>query len=207
MNTSMLQVNEVFTSIQGEGYWTGVMADFIRLQGCTVGCEWCDTKYTWAGGGIAMEVTDILLQIKTPHVVITGGEPTLYNLDILISRLQALGKFVQLETSGQNELKGIVYPDWITISPKENLTWTYPYMLGAAAHEFKWVIEPSLRYSILSSTWANMQKNGSNPYFTLMPEGSPPKQVNVTKAIHFLRMANNSMWRYTDRIQTRIGVK
>ena len=121
------QVNEIFNSVQGEGILVGTPATFIRLQGCTVGCKWCDTKYTWAKGGTGMKSEDIVNSVVGMHAIITGGEPTMYDLDGLIVPLHAQKKFVQLETSGQNGIKGNVAPDWITWSPKEMIDFEGAY--------------------------------------------------------------------------------
>ena len=77
---NMLRVNESFISVQGEGFYTGTPCYFIRLQGCTLRCPWCDSKSTWdITGGMLMTFQEILEQIPEGirHVVLTGGEPTL----------------------------------------------------------------------------------------------------------------------------------
>jgi len=74
-----LRVCEIFTSIQGEGIWAGVPSTFIRLSGCNLRCAWCDTPYaSWEPEGEMMELADITAQVRADHVVITGGEPMLF---------------------------------------------------------------------------------------------------------------------------------
>lgn len=201
------QVNEIFHTVQGEGVLAGSPSTFIRLQGCTVGCPWCDTKYTWLKGGTRMTVKEIVNQVRHPHVVITGGEPTMYNLDGLIYGLRAKQsrRFIQLETSGQNELKGIFYPDWITWSPKENLQWDAPEEIWAAASEVKWVVDETLERPLVDSWWQRYEAFPATPYFVLMPEGCPPRPEMVEKALQWLH--DRPQWKFGDRLQCRIGVK
>lgn len=241
------QVNEIFTSVQGEGVYVGTLATFIRLQGCTVGCPWCDsgpladlptleqleeegdqdaidefqyrvtnglTKNTWAMGGKRMKVSDILDEVEATHVIITGGEPTLYDLDGLLQPLREMGCFTQIETSGQNHLKGSLQADWLTWSPKQMLGWDAPYSIKMAAGEVKWVVDKELtdNFGVVNTFWKYMlEKRPDNlPYFVLMPEGSPPKEENVETCLDWLHNVQKELqpyWRYGDRIQYRIGVR
>jgi organic radical activating enzyme len=201
------QVNEIFTSIQGEGFHMGVPATFIRLQGCTVGCSWCDTKYTWKKGGRKMVTSYILERVKTRHVVITGGEPTMYDLDPLIGELRARGKYIQLETSGQRWLKGLLMPDWITWSPKENLDWNAPNEYYLNTDEVKWVVDENLELGKVLETWEKMY---SVCYFVFMPEGCPPRPEMVERAMELMSHRDyyySNRWMYGDRLQYRIGVQ
>lgn len=117
----MYPVHEIFYSIQGEGQFAGTASIFIRLAGCNVGCPWCDTKETWRVSEQTerLSATAIVQQLnafETKHIVLTGGEPTLYNLTNLCQELHAAGYFVSLETSGTNEILGEF--DWVCLSPK-----------------------------------------------------------------------------------------
>jgi 7-carboxy-7-deazaguanine synthase len=119
----ILPVMEVFYSIQGEGFNTGKAAWFIRIGGCDVGCHWCDVKESWdASIHPLTTVDDILSKAETFHsksVVITGGEPLMYNLDPLCAALKQTGHTIFLETSGAYPVSGKF--DWICLSPKINL--------------------------------------------------------------------------------------
>jgi 7-carboxy-7-deazaguanine synthase len=114
-------IMEHFYTIQGEGNYTGTSAYFIRLGGCDVGCVWCDVKESWdAEIHPKITVSTLISEVqKYPAdlVVITGGEPAMYDLNALVNALKAINKTVAIETSGTSELNGKV--DWYTFSPKK----------------------------------------------------------------------------------------
>ncbi|MFN0276956.1 MAG: 7-carboxy-7-deazaguanine synthase QueE [Chitinophagales bacterium] len=117
----MLPVMEQFYTIQGEGFHQGRAAYFIRLGGCDVGCVWCDVKESWdAETHPKKSIEEILLDVKkypAEIVVITGGEPLMYELTELTSALQEENFKTHLETSGAYLLSGSW--DWICFSPKK----------------------------------------------------------------------------------------
>lgn len=141
-------INEVFQSLQGEGFFTGHPAIFVRLQGCPIGCPWCDTQHTWTvkkADVISVEQLQdktsdaptytlmdshelmqlfIKLGFQAKHIVITGGEPCLYDLLNLCQDLHAVGYQTQIETSG---CMPICCPEqtWVTVSPKINMPGGY----------------------------------------------------------------------------------
>lgn len=114
-------VMEHFYTIQGEGLHTGTAAYFIRLGGCDVGCVWCDVKDSWdASAHPKMTIKDLIDSVKqTPAkvVVITGGEPAMYNLENFTDALQKEGYKTHIETSGAYLLTGNW--DWVCLSPKK----------------------------------------------------------------------------------------
>jgi organic radical activating enzyme len=113
-------VMESFYSLQGEGIYAGVPAFFIRLAGCDVGCSWCDVKDSWSTAGYPkVKVEDLVQQATesgTEVVVITGGEPLLYDLTELTRAIQAAGLRTHLETSAAHPWSGSW--DWVCLSPK-----------------------------------------------------------------------------------------
>jgi len=118
-----LPLAEEFFSIQGEGFHAGKAAFFIRLGGCDIGCNWCDSRFTWNADIHPPARTDDLIKSAvdsgTDSVVVTGGEPLTWNLDYLCNGLKKNGISTYLETSGAYPLSGTW--DWICLSPKRNM--------------------------------------------------------------------------------------
>ncbi len=121
MESNRLPVMEMFYTVQGEGYHTGTSAFFIRLAGCDVGCTWCDVKESWeVSSNQILPVTSIVDEaLKHPArvVVITGGEPCMYDLSELTLQLKKAGFTIHLETSGAYTISGNF--DWVCVSPKK----------------------------------------------------------------------------------------
>lgn len=119
--TTTLPVMEDFYTIQGEGFFQGHAAYFIRLGGCDVGCVWCDVKESWdADAHPNVEVSEVVKKAKSSGseiAVITGGEPAMHNLDLLTEELQKAGLKTNIETSGAYPLTGRW--DWVCLSPKK----------------------------------------------------------------------------------------
>lgn len=112
-----MRVNEIFYSLQGEGYFTGTPAVFLRLSGCNLKCWFCDTRHQEAREMKPYEIVAEMQQYPSRHLVITGGEPSLQLDREFINLLHEHGYFVQVETNGTMRLPSNV--DWITCSPKE----------------------------------------------------------------------------------------
>lgn len=116
-----LPLMEDFYTIQGEGFHTGEAAYFTRIGGCDVGCSWCDVKESWRADTWPLTPTDEIVRriesCASKSVVVTGGEPLMYNLDYLCSELKKRGFRTYLETSGSHPLTG--QWDWICLSPKK----------------------------------------------------------------------------------------
>src|SRR5262249_1435472 len=116
-----LPIMEEFYTIQGEGANTGQPAYFIRIGGCDVACHWCDVKESWDANIHPLIDVDGVVKNALQHpaltVVITGGEPTMYNLSYLTAELKKKGVKTCIETSGAYLLTGDW--DWICLSPKK----------------------------------------------------------------------------------------
>ncbi|MFC3417507.1 7-carboxy-7-deazaguanine synthase QueE [Algoriphagus hitonicola] len=116
-----LPLMEAFYTIQGEGKFTGHPAYFIRLGGCDVGCVWCDVKESWEAGKWPIVSIEEIVAGALAHpgrlVVITGGEPLMYNLDPLTKLLKEKGFTTNIETSGAHPFSGDF--DWVCFSPKK----------------------------------------------------------------------------------------
>lgn len=145
-NHLQVPIHETFqNTVQGEGFWVGALVDFIRLSGCPVQCPWCDTGYSNGGKNTPRELKPfavLLKELKSPRVVITGGEPFIHKqLPNLIQALFDAGKQVNIETSGSfwQELPAST---WITLSPKHHINPNYPVQepFWQRANEIKFVI-------------------------------------------------------------------
>jgi 7-carboxy-7-deazaguanine synthase len=142
---------EQFYTLQGEGANTGRAAYFIRLAGCDVGCTWCDVKESWSvdekqNAAINSVIKNALMH-KGRFIVITGGEPTLYNLTTLTTKLKEHKFEIAIETSGTNKIQGDF--DWICLSPKkfkpvldENFTLAHELkIIVFNNHDLTWALE------------------------------------------------------------------
>lgn len=140
---------EHFYTLQGEGCYAGQAAYFIRLGGCDVGCVWCDVKESWnADAHPQVAVSDMIDFVKKHPgkiVVVTGGEPTLYQLQPLTDALHEARLRAHIETSGAHPISGDW--DWITLSPKKFMKPVPENILPA--HELKIVV-----YHRSDFTWA-----------------------------------------------------
>jgi 7-carboxy-7-deazaguanine synthase len=169
-----LPLMESFYSLQGEGYNTGKAAYFIRIGGCDVGCNWCDIKEGWDASKHPLTLTDIIInnviQFPAKAVVVTGGEPLLYNLNYLCDELKKKNISTYLETSGSSELSGKW--DWICLSPKKNSQ--FLSKIFDIASELKIIV-----YDNSDFTWAeeNAKKINSNAKLYLQPEWSNRKKM------------------------------
>lgn len=141
-----LPIHETFQcTVQGEGYWTGTLVDFIRLAGCPVRCPWCDTGYANGGKGlpsVPQSIAQLVDRLQSPRVVISGGEPFIHqNLPELVRALLATDKEVSIETSGAY-WQDISPLAWITLSPKEHVNPQYPVQerFWTRANEIKLVV-------------------------------------------------------------------
>ncbi len=119
-NGQKLPLIEEFYTVQGEGYHMGKPAYFIRIGGCDIGCNWCDTKISWVADKHKLakvdRIADSAARAGSGVIVVTGGEPTSYNLWPLCNELSERGIDLHIETSGAYPLTGEW--DWICLSPK-----------------------------------------------------------------------------------------
>ena len=139
---------EAFYTLQGEGYYQGKAAYFIRLGGCDVGCVWCDVKESWDANIHPLKTIKEIVETDKLNsfpsgigregaiVVVTGGEPLMHNLKELSNALHAAGFQTNIETSGSSPLSGDW--NWICLSPKKFKS-PLPEILPKA-HELKVVV-------------------------------------------------------------------
>jgi len=184
----MLPLMEAFYTIQGEGYHSGKSAYFLRIGGCDVGCHWCDVKESWdANLHPPTHINDILEKVKdypSKTVVITGGEPLMWNMEPITNLLHENGFEVHIETSGSHTFTGSF--DWICLSPKKNIPPKNEII--ALANELKVII-----YNNDDFKWANKFANISSKdcKLFLQPEWSKSEQM-LPVIVDFVM--NNPKW-------------
>ena len=170
-----LPLMEAFLTVQGEGYFAGQLSYFLRIGGCDVGCHWCDVKESW--DPTIHPVTDIntiisrIQEYPAKDVIITGGEPSAFNLKPLTKKLIDLGYRTYIETSGAYEMRGIWH--WICLSPKKTKKPVASSYQNA--HELKVII-----FNKHDFKWAEQQAElvNKNCRLYLQPEWSKREQMH-----------------------------
>jgi len=181
-------VMEHFYTLQGEGYWSGTPAYFIRLAGCDVGCHWCDVKESWeTENHPVLSVESLLLSVQATQaerVVITGGEPFMHNLSALTRILREAGYKLHCETSGTCMLSGDW--DWVCFSPKKFKT-PLPVWYQIA-HELKIIV-----YQTHDLVWGLDQAElcTSDTVLFYQPEWNSPQRI--AEMVEFVKQ--NPRWR------------
>jgi 7-carboxy-7-deazaguanine synthase len=190
----MLQLAEIFYSVQGEGTWTGTPAVFVRLAGCNLACDFCDTDYStkfFAG------VDEVVARVRDaggecPMVVLTGGEPLAQaQTPALIDALRRDGRRVHVESNGTifTELSDDV---WLCVSPKERVD---PRM-AQRANEAKLIVDERVPEEHLALF-------AGKPVILLQPEGNKPG--NVALALDYVK-AHPQCFRLSLQTHKFIGV-
>ena len=184
----ILPLMEEFYTIQGEGFHTGTAAYFIRVGGCDVGCHWCDVKESWnAQSHPPTEVSKIVENAAkySDTIVVTGGEPLMWDMNFLTNELKKQQLKTHIETSGAYDLTGNW--DWICLSPKKNMLPTAT--VYEKANELKVII-----YNKHDFIFAEEQaaKTNKNAILFLQPEWS--KREIITPLIVDYVM-ENPKWR------------
>lgn len=182
-------IHETFqATLQGEGFWTGVLCDFIRLYGCPVSCPWCDTGYESGGKGIEWDrhtLTELLSQLVSPRVVISGGEPFIHkNLPVLCQAIIDSGRHVHIETSGAFWVDNLPDRVWVTLSPKTHVSPSYPVdiKMWNRANELKLVISDGSEIDFYLHYFENLQPSCE---IFLQPEWEMRDRI-IPKIIHLI---------------------
>ncbi|MEM0912359.1 MAG: 7-carboxy-7-deazaguanine synthase QueE [Pseudomonadota bacterium] len=223
---TQLLVNEVFQSIQGEGNYTGVPSIFLRLQGCPVGCPWCDTKHTWTVDDKKISNADIVMRERhesenyfsastaqlfdlfkqehytARHIVITGGEPCMFDLRPFTGAAIAHDFTVQIETSGTFEI--LCHEDaWITLSPKINMPGGREVLSTAVtrANEIKHVVAMQKHLDELNA----LLQNASGQHTALIYLQPVSMQARATEFAIQSCIKNN--WRLSLQTHKFIGIE
>ncbi len=170
----ILPIMEEFYTIQGEGFHTGKAAYFIRIGGCDVGCHWCDVKESWDASIHPLvqieKVIENAIAQKARTVVITGGEPMMFNLTKLTQDLKVQSFAVHIETSGAHPFSGSF--DWVCLSPKKTAPPKEEYY--AKADELKMIIHNRHDF-VLANEYA--AKVSAKCKLYLQPEWSKREQM------------------------------
>ena len=209
-NITALPVMESFYTIQGEGYYQGSAAYFIRLGGCDVGCVWCDVKDSWdASKHPKLDIDKIVKDaidavngntesdsVNNVIAVITGGEPLMHNLDELAFALKSKGFRTNIETSGSSPISG--HWDWICLSPKKfkaPLADVIPY-----ANELKVVV-----FNQSDFTWAETYAALVSPNCKLYLQPEWDKAASITpQIIDYIKA--NPKWELSLQLHKYINV-
>ena len=219
-------VNELFETLQGEGSFTGVPAIFVRLQGCPVGCPWCDTRHTWelkpeAETSIAVVVekaeaderhawlsaSELLAEVQSRgyharHLVITGGEPCIYDLRSLSVTFLEAGFAVQLETSGTFEVQ-IDPRAWVTVSPKVDLPGGYAVRVDALqrANEIKHPVAREAHIEELDLLLAQLADGGAGKVICLQPISQQRRATELA-----MRTCIERNWRLSAQLHKYLAI-
>ena len=169
----MLPLMEAFYTLQGEGYHKGSAAYFIRIGGCDVGCHWCDVKESWDAEKHPPTAIDTIVREAKKYsdtIVITGGEPLMWDMTPLTTVLKKAGLKIHIETSGAYAITGDW--DWFCLSPKKNKLPTQE--AAARADELKVII-----YNKDDFRFAEEQAKrvGKNCVLYLQPEWSKREEM------------------------------
>jgi len=219
------KINELFETIQGEGSFTGQPSIFIRLQGCPVGCSWCDTKHTWDieieeqvspesmlnkteettqwASFSAQDIYDLVQakQFRAKHIVITGGEPCMVDLTPLCQLFEQQGYSSQIETSGTFEVL-TTEKCWVTVSPKINMRGGYSILASAMsrANEIKHPIATQQHVDELKSLLALHSIEDTAIYLQPISQKKRATELAIETCI-----ANN--WRLSVQVHKYIGIE
>ncbi|ATL49792.1 7-carboxy-7-deazaguanine synthase QueE [Chitinophaga caeni] len=191
---------EAFYTLQGEGFYQGQAAYFIRLGGCDVGCHWCDVKDSWDidkhPRQAVREIVDTAASQPGRIAVITGGEPLLHDLTLLTKYLHKAGFRTHIETSGSSPISGSL--DWITLSPKK---FKAPLTeVTQRAHELKVVI-----YNKSDFAWAEKYAAQTNKHCKLYLQPEWSRAAEMTPLIvDYIK--ENPQWQLSLQIHKYINV-
>lgn len=223
--TTRYKINELFETLQGEGSFTGQPSIFLRLQGCPVGCSWCDTKHTWeihpeleissqqllskseeTEQWSNLSLDDIanifvLQGYKAKHIVITGGEPCMFDLTQLCEYFEAKGYSCQVETSGTFEIR-VSKNCWVTVSPKVNMRGGYDILASAMqrANEIKHPVATEQHIDDLKALLALFKVENKQVYLQPISQKQRATELAIATCIE-----NN--WRLSVQVHKYIGIE
>lgn len=193
-----MRVNEIFYSLQGEGYHTGTAAVFVRFSDCNLQCPFCDTDHQTGVEMNEEEIVSKVVEYKVNMVVITGGEPALQITESLVDKLHQTGKFVTVETNGTQPLPANI--DWVTLSPKNAYLDENAQPILTQANELKLVYDGEIS--------PELYENIKTDYRFLQPCDTGNETRNrliVEKAVAYCK--KNPQWRLSLQTQKIINIR
>lgn len=206
MSAKIYRVNEVFYSLQGEGFWTGTPMVFVRLSGCNLQCPFCDTDHS---AFTEMTADDIMAAARScggacKRICLTGGEPSLQVDDALVSALHAAGYTLHMETNGTCSVPSMI--DWVTLSPKADV----PGLKGNGsvvlerADEVKLVFDGTLSQERLDY-WAEFPAN----WHFLQPcdTGNPDKNRALLRQTIDYVQSHAGLWRLSLQTHKLLNIR
>jgi 7-carboxy-7-deazaguanine synthase len=216
-----MRINEIFYSLQGEGFLAGFPSVFVRLAGCPLRCKWCDTKYAWdetAGAHYSVEkIIQTVQQSQSKFVVITGGEP-MVNPDLpqLLQKLNACDKHITIETAGIAFIPALPC-DLMSISPKlSNSTPDAPELaaihedsrldiavlrelIGNYKYQLKFVVDSQVDLPEIQQTLEEIG-NVDSEKVMLMPQAATRDEL-LTKSPMVAQMCEQACLTFSQRLQ------
>ena len=205
-----MKVNEIFYSIQAEGISIGVPSIFIRLAGCNLKCDFCDSKYAYEGKEMFYEqVIEEIKKYPCKRIIWTGGEPTLQIIDI-INIIKLLGNEYkhEIETNGTNEITPEFF-DVITISPKKESLKSIKYYILEKSHIVKIVVENEENLKFWKEWIDNICRSEEKNYinkFCLMPQGQTKEEIEKN-SIWLVEECKKLNMKFCPRLQIMIWDK
>ena len=197
---AILPLMELYYTLQGEGMYVGKAAIFVRLAGCDVGCAWCDVKESWPIDAHPDQTVEAIVaecaSFNCKTVVITGGEPLMYQLDYLTEQLKVAGMNTHIETSGAYPLSGDW--DWICLSPKK-FKKPLPSVLKKA-QELKVVVFNKSDFEWAQEYAALVSEDCA---LLLQPEWSKKEQM-LPQMVDFVKL--NPEWRISIQTHKYMGI-
>jgi 7-carboxy-7-deazaguanine synthase len=178
------KINEIFYSIQGEGFYSGTAAIFIRFSGCNLKCDFCDTDHSQKMSLTKEQIFDEIKKYESKHIIFTGGEPTLQINKDLCLYLKEKGYFLSIESNGTNKVDS--YIDWITISPKNE------DLAQKTGNELKVVFE--------TIDLENLTELNFNHFYI-----QPKSEQNINEIIKYIK--KNPIWKLSIQIQKILKVR
>lgn len=195
-----MKINEIFYSLQGEGYYTGVPAVFVRFAGCNLRCPFCDTDFNDYTEMTEAEIVEEILKYKCPIVILTGGEPTIQITDDFIHLLHLNSLYVCIETNGTRHVPENI--NWVTVSPKH--LYTKSNYILKEANEVKVVMDDKIQDSEFNTLLDQIKAR----YYYIQPCDTGRKKLNkkiIERCVNFVK--DNPKWRLSLQTQKILDIR